>query len=135
MATSDTNRALIYYCIEFLTRPDRLLLPAYTPVKIEERAEPMSRWLPLEHIVYGFAVYPISQATYARPGTALRPEESSASTELHASEEDPALEFVARLDVGDEIYAFEKSGDSNNLWYRGCALVFCSPGIDMTASV
>ncbi|KAG8846100.1 hypothetical protein FRB96_002079 [Tulasnella sp. 330] len=78
----------------------------------------MSRWQPLEHIVYGFAVYPISQTTYARPGTVGRAEALSA-TEPPDVEQDPALEFVARLDVGDEVYAFEQCEDMKNIWYRG----------------
>lgn len=79
----------------------------------------MSRWKPLEHIVYGFAVYPISQTTYARPGTVGRAEALSATTEQQDGEQDPALEFMARLDVGDEVYAFEQCQDMKNVWYRG----------------
>ncbi|KAG8997177.1 hypothetical protein FRB93_000463 [Tulasnella sp. JGI-2019a] len=78
----------------------------------------MSRWQPLEHIVYGFAIYPISQTAYARPGTVGRAEALSVS-EQQDVEQNPALEFVARLDVGDELYAFEQCENMSNVWYRG----------------
>lgn len=71
-------------------------------------------WQPLEHIIYGFAIHPLAQSAYGRSNDQERPEDSFSTEGLH-----PAVDFVARLDVGDEIYAFEKSGEQNAPWYRG----------------
>ncbi|KIO32188.1 hypothetical protein M407DRAFT_67006 [Tulasnella calospora MUT 4182] len=71
------------------------------------------KWQPLEHIIYGFAIHPLSQSSFAPP------QDNEGSLRDLPSNAHLSLDFIARLDVGDEVYAFEQYGDVNNVWYRG----------------
>ncbi|KAG9050696.1 hypothetical protein FS837_003034 [Tulasnella sp. UAMH 9824] len=71
------------------------------------------KWQPLEHIIYGFAIHPLSQSSFVPP-----PNNEGSIPSLPANVH-LALDFIARLDVGDEVYAFEQYEDVKNVWYRG----------------
>lgn len=75
-------------------------------------------WKPLQVIIYGFAVHPLTSSTKSDEqrtqfsGLPEQPEDDE--------EQNP---YVVALDVGDEIYAFEEytpnGNEVNGLWYRG----------------
>ncbi|PFH51985.1 hypothetical protein AMATHDRAFT_74495 [Amanita thiersii Skay4041] len=78
-------------------------------------------WEPLPLIVYGYAIHPLSpNRREARLSTRNRLSTvTEASTESH-----PASRDVVSLEVGDEVYAFEKYTPSSRepidgVWYRG----------------
>ena len=79
-------------------------------------------WEPLPLIVYGYAVHPLSPS---RRETRLS-SRNRLSTVTEASADDHSvMRDVVSLEVGDEIYAFEKYTPSNKdsvegVWYRGC---------------
>lgn len=79
-------------------------------------------WEPLPLIVYGYAVHPLSPS---RRETRLS-SRNRLSTVTEASTDDHSvMRDVVSLEVGDEIYAFEKYTPSNKdsvegVWYRGC---------------
>lgn len=79
-------------------------------------------WEPLPLIIYGYAVHPLSPSRReTRHSTRNR-----LSTVTEASTDDHSMmRDVVTLEVGDEIYAFEKytPGPRDNVegvWYRGC---------------
>ena len=73
-----------------------------------------TRWRPLEHIIYGFAIHPISNAAYFPQ--IVDGDDQGARNSLP---EGSAADFITPVDVGDEVYAFEQNGDPANVWYRG----------------
>ncbi len=81
-------------------------------------------WEPLPLIVYGFAIHPHSPShrdTRVSNRTRL-------SSVTDASAEDTfAARDVVSLEVGDEVYAFEKytpkGKECDGVWYRGCVLL------------
>lgn len=82
-------------------------------------------WEPLPLIVYGYAVHPLSPyRRETRHSTRSRP----LSTVTEASADDNSMmRDVVALEVGDEIYAFEKYTPSlrenvEGVWYRGCGI-------------
>lgn len=81
-------------------------------------------WEPLPLIVYGYAIHPL---TPSRRETRL-PSRSRLSTVTEASTESHAVNRdVVLLEVGDEVYAFEKYTPSarepvEGVWYRGQVL-------------
>jgi dedicator of cytokinesis protein 3 len=81
-------------------------------------------WEPLPLIVYGYAIHPL---TPSRRETRL-PSRSRLSTVTEASTESHAINRdVVLLEVGDEVYAFEKYTPSarepvEGVWYRGQVL-------------
>lgn len=83
-------------------------------------------WEPLPLIVYGYAVHPLSPSRReTRISTRNR-----LSTVTEASTDDHAMRDVVTLEVGDEVYAFEKYTPSGRdalegVWYRGCVSRFC----------
>jgi len=84
-------------------------------------------WQPLQSIIYGFAIHPLSPATYNRPSTTVHADGTPWSS--HPDDEHPALPFIAQIDVGDEVYAFEQLTDQDALkrpcvWYRGYVPLF-----------
>jgi len=81
-------------------------------------------WEPLPLIVYGYAVHPLSQSrrdTHYSNRTRI-----SAFTDVSATTDDPLVHRdIVSLEVGDEIYAFEKytprGKEVEGIWYRGYA--------------
>jgi len=84
-------------------------------------------WEPLSHIVYGYAIYPLSPAQIRDnlPPVLPRPGQSDASRQYQEDERERAAHEIVALELGDEIYAFErytpKAGETRDVWYRGCA--------------
>ncbi|QRW21721.1 Dedicator of cytokinesis protein 3 [Rhizoctonia solani] len=75
-------------------------------------------WEPLPLLLYGFAIHPLSHAsptTNDRVSSIGPPRLELDAIPEHAHR-NPHL---ARLDVGDEIYAFEAWRDAGPTWYRG----------------
>lgn len=75
-------------------------------------------WEPLPLIVYGYAIHPL---TPSRRDTRFS-SRNRLSTLTQASTEDHfVLRDVVSLEVGDEIYAFERYTPKNRepIWYRG----------------
>lgn len=75
-------------------------------------------WEPLPAILYGYAVHPLS------PGQRRDSlQESKALNNGRDLEESAASEMIVGLDVGDEVYAFEryvpKGKEVDGVWYRG----------------
>ena len=81
-------------------------------------------WEPLPLIVYGYAVHPLSQSrrdTHYSNRTRI-----SAFTDVSGTTDDPLIHRdIVSLEVGDEIYAFEKytpkGKEVEGIWYRGYA--------------
>ncbi|KAL0580339.1 Deoxycytidine kinase 1 [Marasmius crinis-equi] len=79
-------------------------------------------WEPLPLIVYGYAVHPLNPA---RRDTrySSRPNRDRLSVVTEASTDDQAHKDVVSLEVGDEVYAFEKytpkGKEVEGVWYRG----------------
>ena len=78
-------------------------------------------WEPLPLIVYGYAVHPLipSRRETRTPSRNRLSTVTEASTDDHSSMRD-----VVSLEVGDEVYAFEKYTPSSKegldgCWYRG----------------
>lgn len=80
-------------------------------------------WEPLPLIVYGYAIHPLSPSrrdTYSAARNRL-------STVTEASADENTFSNVVNLEVGDEVYAFEKYTPSprepvDGIWYRGCVI-------------
>ncbi|THH28531.1 hypothetical protein EUX98_g5658 [Antrodiella citrinella] len=76
-------------------------------------------WEPLPLILYGYAVHPLSPS---RRDTRLS-NRTRVSTYSNASEEHLVHRDVVSLEVGDEVYAFEKytprDKEMEGIWYRG----------------
>lgn len=80
-------------------------------------------WEPLPLIVYGYAIHPLSPSrrdTYSTPRNRL-------STVTDADADELTFTNVVNLEVGDEVYAFEKYTPSprepvDGIWYRGCVM-------------
>jgi dedicator of cytokinesis protein 3 len=84
-------------------------------------------WEPLPLMMYGYAVHPLSPA---RRDTRFS-NRNRLSTVTEASTDDPvAHRNVVALEVGDEVYAFEKytprGKEADGVWYRGYA-IFSNP--------
>ena len=80
-------------------------------------------WEPLPLIVYGYAVHPLSPARRdTRVSTRNR-----LSTVTEASTDEHVNRDVVSLEVGDEVYAFEKytprAKEVEGTWYRGYVAV------------
>ena len=78
-------------------------------------------WEPLPSIIYGYAVHPLSPShrdtrISNRPRLSTVTQASTASSFIHRD--------VVALEVGDEVYAFEKyiprGKETESVWYRGC---------------
>ncbi|KAF9264233.1 cytoplasmic protein [Marasmius fiardii PR-910] len=79
-------------------------------------------WEPLPLIVYGYAVHPLNPARRdTRYSSRTNRDRLSVVTE--ASTDDQAHRDVVTLEVGDEVYAFEKytprGKEVEGVWYRG----------------
>lgn len=78
-------------------------------------------WEPLSLIVYGYAVHPLSPA---HRDTRVSGRTARLSTVTDGSEGEFPNRDVVTLEVGDEIYAFEKytpkAKECEGVWYRGC---------------
>lgn len=77
-------------------------------------------WEPLPSIIYGYAVHPLSPShrdtrISSRPRLSNVTQASTASSFIHRD--------VVALEVGDEVYAFEKytprGKETETIWYRG----------------
>lgn len=80
-------------------------------------------WEPLPLIVYGYAVHPLTPSR--RETRASSRHRLSTVTEA-STDDNSVMRDVVTLEVGDEIYAFEKYTPGpreppDNVWYRGCA--------------
>jgi len=75
-------------------------------------------WKPLQVIIYGFAVHPLSSST---KGDEQRTRLSTLPEQPDDDEEQNP--YVVALEVGDEVYAFEeytpKGNEADGVWYRG----------------
>lgn len=79
-------------------------------------------WEPLPLIAYGYAVHPLSPSKRDTRISTRRP----MSTITEGSTDDNAVHRdVVSLEVGDEVYAFEKYSprgkEVEGVWYRGYA--------------
>jgi dedicator of cytokinesis protein 3 len=76
-------------------------------------------WEPLPLIVYGYAVHPLAPS---RRETRISRARLSTVTEA-SNEENLVHRDVVSLEVGDEVYAFEKytpqGKETDGVWYRG----------------
>ena len=85
-------------------------------------------WEPLPLIVYGYAIHPL---TPSRRDTRFS-HRNRLSTVTEASTDDPFVHRdVVSLEVGDEVYAFEKytprpSEPVEGVWYRGYVTICLS---------
>lgn len=81
-------------------------------------------WEPLPLIVYGYAVHPLSPSKRDTRLSSRRP--MSTITEGSADESGVHRDVVS-LEVGDEVYAFEKytprGNQADGIWYRGCVIL------------
>lgn len=79
-----------------------------------------SVWEPLRLIVYGYAIHPLSPSS--RRDTRLSPGRLSVVTE-DSREDNMVHRDIVSLEVGDEIYAFERyiprGKEVEGVWYRG----------------
>ena len=78
-------------------------------------------WEPLPLIVYGYAVHPLSPSRRETRSTSRN--RLSTVTEVSADDHS-MIHNVVSLEVGDEVYAFEKYTPSprespDNIWFRG----------------
>ena len=80
-------------------------------------------WEPLPSIIYGYAVHPLSPShrdtrISNRPRLSTVTEASTTESFIHRD--------VVALEVGDEVYAFEKyiprGKETEGIWYRGYVL-------------
>lgn len=78
-------------------------------------------WEPLPLIVYGYAVHPLSPSKRDTRISSRRP--MSTITEVSDGEGGGHRDVIS-LEVGDEVYAFEKyiprGKEVEGVWYRGC---------------
>lgn len=82
-------------------------------------------WEPLPLIVYGYAIHPLSPS---RRDTRYS-NRTRLSTVTEVSNDDHLVHRdVVSLEVGDEVYAFEKftpkAKEVEGIWYRGYAFIF-----------
>lgn len=93
-------------------------------------------WEPLPAILYGYAVHPLS--TGQRRDSFRDSKVNSDSRRLSGvkdQEDTTANDMIVALDVGDDVYAFEryvpKAKEVDGIWYRGCVfavdLTFFAP--------
>ena len=86
---------------------------------MSERDNRKGVWEPLPLIVYGYAVHPLSPS---RRDTRISRARLSTVTEA-SNDEHMAHRDVVALEVGDEVYAFEKytpkGKEVEGDWYRG----------------
>lgn len=83
-------------------------------------------WEPLSHIVYGYAIYPLSPAQIRDNLPPVLPRTGADASPYQEDERERAAHEIVALELGDEIYAFErytpKASETRDVWYRGCAL-------------
>lgn len=80
-------------------------------------------WEPLPLIVYGYAVHPL---TPSRRETRTSSRHRLSTVTEASTDDNSVMRDVVTLEVGDEIYAFERYTPGpreppDNVWYRGCA--------------
>ena len=80
-------------------------------------------WEPLPLIVYGYAIHPLSP--FKRETRSSVRNRFSTATEASTDDQSSLLRDVVSLEVGDEVYAFEKYTPSakdiiDGPWYREC---------------
>lgn len=84
-------------------------------------------WEPLPLIVYGYAIHPLSPSKRDTRMSGRRP--MSTITEVSDAEVGGHRDVVS-LEVGDEVYAFEKytprAREVEGVWYRGCVHRDCA---------
>ena len=113
----------VYICVYYCTRLSTTFL-IYSQVRF--RGRPM--WEPLPLIVYGYAIHPL---TPSRRDTRFS-NRNRLSTLTEVSTDDHfTLRDVVSLEVGDEIYAFEKYTPKlkepvEGIWYRGYVSCVCA---------
>jgi dedicator of cytokinesis protein 3 len=79
-------------------------------------------WEPLPLIVYGYAIHPLTP--YKREARLSARNRLSTITDASTDDQSVILRDVVSLEVGDEVYAFEKYTPSakdsvEGPWYRG----------------
>ena len=82
-------------------------------------------WEPLSLIVYGYATHPLTPAHNRDTRVSSK---ARLSTVTEGSNEDAfSHRDVVALEVGDEVYAFEKyvpiGKECEGIWYRGCVVI------------
>ena len=81
-----------------------------------------SPWEPLPLIIYGYAIHSLSPNSRRDTRMSTRTRVSSVSD--RSAEDRSAFRDVVALEVGDEVYAFEKytpkGKEVEGVWYRGC---------------
>lgn len=91
------------------------MVPGPSPGQTQRRGV----WEPLPLIVYGYAVHPLSPS---RRDTRYS-NRTRLSTVTEASNDELVHRDVVSLEVGDEVYAFEKytpkGKEVEGIWYRG----------------
>jgi hypothetical protein len=89
-----------------------MVLPSATPRK--------GIWEPLSLIVYGYAIHPLSPSVR---DTRISSRNRLSTVTEGENDENFLLRDVVSLEVGDEIYAFErytpKGKECDGQWYRG----------------
>lgn len=101
--------------------PARLL----TDVLVGDDARRTLMWEPLPLIVYGYAKYPLSPS---RRDTRVSSRSRLSTVTETSSTDERTNSDVVSLEVGDEVYAFEKytprGKEVDGVWYRGCVTTF-----------
>ena len=84
-------------------------------------------WEPLPLIIYGYAIHPLSPSSR---DTRISNRTARLSTVTEGDEGDFLYRDVVSLEVGDEVYAFEKytpkGKECEGVWYRGCVVILLS---------
>jgi hypothetical protein len=95
-------------------------------------------WEPLPLIVYGYAAHPLSPSRRDTRFSAR----NRLSTVTESSTDDHLVHRdVVSLEVGDEVYAFEKytprAKEVEGVWYRGCVCwpIFLAVGLTSVAAM
>lgn len=77
-------------------------------------------WEPLPLIVYGYAIHPLAPS---RRDTKISSRHRLSTVTEASADEHSVLRDVVTLEVGDEVYAFEKytpkGKECDGPWYRG----------------
>ncbi|GJJ06217.1 hypothetical protein Clacol_000407 [Clathrus columnatus] len=91
--------------------------PAATQIQSQRRGV----WEPLPAVLYGHAIHPLSNGQ--RGDSIHESKVGSNASSSRNNEESAANDMIVGLDVGDDVYAFEryvpKGKEVDGIWYRG----------------
>jgi len=80
-------------------------------------------WEPLPLIVYGYAVHPLTPSRRDTRYSSRTNRDNRLSSVTEVSNDEHINRDVVSLEVGDEVYAFErytpKGKEVDGIWYRG----------------